>query len=130
MILGSMNWDFLRLPFIDRRPIREAITLVPDRGTPEYPRFLAEVRARTAPGDTIVIMVPRRWRSGYDYAFYRATYLLSGRSVIPLLDDRDKTYPERIATADFVAAWQTRFEAPAFTTVWQGHDGHLARRNR
>src|ERR1051325_2786429 len=58
-----------------------------DRLWPQYPQFLEGVRAHTQDGDTIAIVAPTLdWDGGYMYAFYRASYVLSGREVLPLAD--------------------------------------------
>ena len=99
----------------------------PDRRTPEYPAFLAEVARRTKPGQSIAIVVPmRHWDAGYSYAYYRASYFLAGRRVVPLVDPDDRVHPERLREADFIAAWRVpEFAAPE--TVWQGCGGTLYR---
>lgn len=130
MIAGSVNWTFVGLPFADLAQLRTAVAAVPDRATPEYPQFLLGVRSRTSRGDVIAIAVPRRWRSGYEYAYYRASYFLTGRTVMPLLDENDTAHPERLASVDYVAAWQMQIDAEGFVVVWRGHDGVLARRAR
>lgn len=102
----------------------------PDRRTGDYPLFLAEVARRTRPGERIVIVVPiRYWRTGYGYAYYRASYFLAGRRAIPILDDDDRVRRERIQQADYVAAWRIP-DLPGFEAVWRGHGGALLRRNR
>ncbi|HEY8183528.1 MAG TPA: hypothetical protein VII32_14895 [Thermoanaerobaculia bacterium] len=67
----------------------------------EYTFFLQGVREHTRPGDKIVIAtLGMRNPETYVYAYYRANYLLAGREVLPLV-------PEYLASADYVAAWQT-----------------------
>ena len=99
----------------------------PDRRTPDYPAFLAEVARRTKPNQSIAIVVPmRHWDAGYSYAYYRASYFLAGRRVVPLVDPDDRVHPERLREADFVAAWRVpEFYGPQ--VVWQGHGGVLLR---
>jgi hypothetical protein len=100
----------------------------PDRRTRDYPAFLQEVAARTRPGDSIVIVVPiRYWRTGYGYAYYRASYFLAGRRAIPILDDDDRLRRERLAQTDYVALWRMP-ELPGYSVVWRGHGGVLMRR--
>jgi hypothetical protein len=128
MVAGSVNWRLLQLPFIDRELLRAQVSSIPDRSTPDYPRFLAEVRARTASRDTIAVLVPRGWSSGYEYAFQRANYFLAGRTIVPLIDNRDVPHPERLSTVRYVAAWSMPFDSPRFVIIWRGHNGVLVRR--
>ena len=99
----------------------------PDRRTPDYPAFLAEVAHRTEPGQSIAIVVPmRHWNGGYSYAYYRASYFLAGRRVVPIVDEDDHLHPERLQEADFIAVWRVpEFAGP--DVVWQGHGGTLFR---
>ena len=92
---------------------------------PEFMRFLGEVRARTGPGDTIAIVVPTfRWDGGYAYAYYRASYLLPGREVLPIMTPLDRSVPDNVARAKYVAWWgmEPRGTRPV---VWHGHGGTL-----
>jgi hypothetical protein len=99
----------------------------PDRRTPDYPAFLAEVARRTKPGQSIAIVVPMRyWNAGYSYAYYRASYFLAGRRVVPIVDSDDAVHPERLQEADFVAVWRVpEFAGPE--EIWRGHGGVLFR---
>jgi hypothetical protein len=115
MAIGSVNWSLFFLPLNDLAALRETITQIPDRAAPEYPRFLEGVRARTPPGATIAIVDPR------PYAFYRASYFLTGRTVVPLIGVRD---------ADYIAQWQAPYDLAGFTIVWRGNGGVLAKRTR
>src|SRR5438093_1193036 len=76
----------LAVPF-DRARLARAYARFADRLWPDYPRFLEGVRAHTRSGDTIALVVPTfNWDGGYSYAYYRATYFLTGREVLPLSD--------------------------------------------
>jgi hypothetical protein len=99
----------------------------PDRRTPDYPAFLAEVARRTKPNQSIAIVVPmRHWNAGYAYAYYRASYFLAGRRVVPIVDSDDQLHPERLREADFVAVWRVPgFSGPE--EIWRGHGGVLFR---
>lgn len=99
----------------------------PDRRTQDYPAFLAEVARRTKPAQSIAIVVPMRyWNAGYSYAYYRASYFLAGRRVVPIVDADDSVHPERLREADFVAVWRVpEFAGPE--VVWQGQGGVLFR---
>jgi hypothetical protein len=96
----------LSLPFEDRRPMASAYERLPDGPFPGYGDFLAAVRQRTQAGDSVAILVPsRRWEYGYSQAYYRASYLLAGREVLPLVDRDDRRHGENLAAARYVAAW-------------------------
>ena len=98
-----------------------------DRNWPQYPRFLAGVRAHTKPGDTIAIIAPSMaWDRGYSYAYYRAGYFLSGRIVLPLSDAEDHPHFENIPTSTYIAAWRSSI-TPHGAVVWEGEGGALMR---
>lgn len=119
IVLGGVDARVLHL-IVHPRDAQQS----PDGGFPEYPRFLREVAARTAPGETILLIAPT-----YEYPFYRACYFLADRRVIPLLDSEERAHPERLRDATVVAVW--RLPAPeGFDTVWSGHEGLLLRRKR
>ena len=119
----------LRMPFIDRAPLARGFAGYADRLWPQYPRFLEGVRAHTRPGDSIAIIVPSmKWDSGYAYAFYRASYFLSGREVLPLSDPHDRLHPENFRAATYIAAWHTPLPQGAHTVMWSGEGGVLLKR--
>ena len=100
-----------------------------DRLWPQYPRFLEGVREHTRPGDTIAIVVPKlAWDDGYSYAFYRGSYLLTGREVLPLNDYLNPLQLLNFREAKYVAVWNTPMPQAHFTTVWRGEGGVLLRR--
>ncbi|MEA2164657.1 MAG: hypothetical protein QOK37_2784 [Thermoanaerobaculia bacterium] len=119
----------LRMPFIDREPQAMAFARSADRW-PQYPRFLEGIRAHTQAGDTIAIVVPAlEWERGYSYAYYRASYFLTGREVLPYLDPQNARLPENLHTARYVAAFGVSLRAPA-DVIWQGDGGALLRLRR
>src|SRR6185369_7940219 len=100
-----------------------------DRLWPEYPRFLEGVRAHTQPGDTIALVVPTlNWDDGYSYAYYRASYFLTGREVLPLSDSGNHLQLLNFRNARYIAAWRTPVPQAHFTVVWSGAGGVLLRR--
>ena len=100
-----------------------------DRLWPQYPRFIEGVRAHTQPGDTIAIVVPTlEWDDGYSYAFYRGSYLLTGREVLPLNDYLNHLQLLNFRQAKYIAVWNTPMPQAHFTTVWRGEGGVLLRR--
>jgi len=120
----------LRLPFSDRKPLAQALDGFYDRQWPQYPRFLQDVRAHTQPGDTIAIIVPAMgWDDGYSYAFYRASYYLTGREVLPLVTPQNGRLPQNLRDAKYVAAFGVTLRLPA-EVVWKGERGALLRLRR
>jgi len=87
------------------------------------------VRARTKPGDVIVIASPfRKWDEGYRYLYIRSLYPLTGRVVLPLIDEQDRPRPDNLARANVIAAYRIEPVLPGFAVVWRGRDGVLLRR--
>jgi hypothetical protein len=117
----------LQIPFVDRKPFARALTVLPDGQWPQYPRFLEGVRAHTQPGDTIAMVVPAMgWDDGYSYAYYRASYFLTGREVLPLVTPENGRLPQNFGAARYIAAFGVRLRVPA-DVVWQGEGGALVR---
>ena len=63
----------------------------------------------------------------YPYAYYRASYFLTGREVLPVIDPRTgEPIPANASAARYVAAFG---DAPASgELVWKGEGGALYRR--
>jgi hypothetical protein len=92
---------------------------------PDYAEFLAEVRNHTATGDSIALLVPaRRGTTDYSYAYFRASYDLAGREVLPVISD-GTVLRENIARAGYVAVWHGRTAGMNRPVVWRGHGGEL-----
>jgi hypothetical protein len=128
LVAASVEPRLLLIPFVDRGAEAKALAAFPDRQWPRYPRFLEGVRARTSPGDTVAIVVPvMDWDQGYSYAYFRASYFLTGRRVLPLIDPRNGALPESFAAARYVAAFDATLAVPA-EVVWSGEGGTLYRR--
>jgi hypothetical protein len=122
VILVAFHEEFVKLPatFFQWSALSRTVAARPSGNWPEYTLFLEGVREHTRPGDKIVIAtLGMRNPETYVYAYYRANYLLAGREVLPLV-------PEYLATADYVAAWQT--PGPPVRVVWEGHGGKLLTR--
>ena len=118
----------MRLPFSDRSALAEAMRRYPDQRWPEYPRFLEGVAARTSAGDSIALLFPiMNWNGGYSDAFYRASYFLAGREVLPLITSDDRFHPENLQTAHYVAKWRVNVLPGRRTVVWRGEGGELLR---
>lgn len=121
--------QLLILPFLDRAPIQAAFASRADRLWPQFPVFIEGVRARTQNGDAIALVTPTLdWDEGYSYAYYRASYLLAGREVLPLAMSDRSLHPENFRRAKYVAVWGTPFPTGRSTIVWQGDGGVLLRR--
>ncbi|HXH39941.1 MAG TPA: hypothetical protein VNN08_15025 [Thermoanaerobaculia bacterium] len=120
----------LEMPFVDRKPYARALAVYPDRQWPQYPRFLTGVREHTKPGDSIAVVVPAMgWDDGYSYAYYRASYFLTGREVLPLVNPQNGRIPPNFRAARYIAAFGVRLRVPA-DVIWQGQDGALLRLRR
>jgi len=117
----------LQILFVDREAAAREMNGSPDRLWPLYPRFLEGVRAHTQPGDTIAIIAPgMAWDSGYSYAYYRASYFLTGREVLPLVTPENEKLPQNFRAARYIAAFEMTVRMPA-EIVWQGEGGTLLR---
>lgn len=120
IVIGGIDMRVVRLL------LRSDTTLDdPERDTRDYAVFLHEVAAHTQPGETILLVAP--W---YEYPFYRASYLLPDRRVIPLLERDERPRPERLRDASTVAVWRMPKPEGSFVTVWSGAEGMLLRRRR
>lgn len=96
-----------RIALANRTTMHAVMTRYPDHGWEGYPAFLDGVRAHTKRGDSIALVVPAtRWDGGYDYAFYRASYFLAGREVLPVIDRNSVPQPGNFARAKYVAVWR------------------------
>ena len=119
----------LKFAFADRQEMHRLFTTYPDRGWDDYPRFLDDVRAHTGPGDSIALLVPQmRWDDGYSYAYYRASYFLSGREVLPLAMQDGKPLAQNFARAKYIASWRRNVIDATRRVVWSGDHGTLLER--
>lgn len=131
LLAGAAQPFYLRFLTGARTPFGRWAAALPYQKTPGLRAFLAGVRARTRPGDTIAIAVPmRRWDGGYAYAFTRATYLLAGRTTVPLVGSDDRPLPANLAAAQYVAVWGAAPVPPGFEPAWRDANGILLRRSR
>ena len=128
--IAGLLFAMIAIGALDRSPWSRILgDAYPDGLSSDYPQFLEEVARRTAPGDTIAILVPMKsWSRGQAYAYYRASYFLAGRKVIPLLNADDSWHPKRLLEARYVAVWKMQPLAGPYTRVWSGHSGFLLRR--
>ena len=114
IVLLSLDPSILTLSMPPRRPHAEALARRADPN-PELAAFLAEVRMRTARGDTITVILPAVLDRQADAYRYRSTYHLAGRDVFMARDGVRTTW---------IAAWRVPLDAPA---AWAGHGGMLVR---
>jgi hypothetical protein len=130
LVAGGFEPMYVRIFSMDSERWRAAMTELPYRKLPGFRRLLLEVDRSTPQKARIAIALPfRAWEGGYGYGYYRASYLLPGRQVVPLLvPDRDEPQPGNVALADYLVVWHGRLQVPGFTVVWTTPDGTLLRR--
>lgn len=93
-----------------------------DPSSPEVIRFFEWVRANTASGERIAIVLPPPF-DGPGYAYWRASYELTGRLLLPPATELDD--------ADAIAVWKTLYGDPRFELAGlDGQGGALLRRKR
>ena len=125
----AIDPNLFRFALANRAAMHAVMTGYPDRGMWQtYPAFLEGVRAHTKPGDSIALLVPAmHWDDGYSYAYYRASYFLAGREVLPLVDRADVPQRANFARAKYVAVWRRNVQPP-MRAVWSGDGGTLLER--
>ena len=129
MLIGGFEPFFFRIFFADRAAASATLTAGPDLAAPGYAAFLREVRERTPADARVAIFVPmRQWSGGYEYAYYRASYALAPREVIPLVDSDEEAHLERADDADYVAAWRMTPRIPGFMPAWDAGESILLER--
>lgn len=129
IVAASINPMPLFVPFYGRARLEPLFKRYDPPKWQEYAPFLYGVRAHTRGGETVAVLVPTpKWDPGYAYAYYRASYLLAGREVLPLMDTDGRVVPENLLRADFVAVWHAPLPLTHRTLVWSGHGGALLRR--
>jgi uncharacterized membrane protein len=127
LVALHLSTELLSFPFRNRERLHALYAAKADGNAAEYAQFLEGVRAHTKPGDRIAVMVtPMRWNAGYSYAYYRGSYLLAGREVIPLIYENETPIPSNLERAGYVAAWHA--PAPPGRVVWEGSGGVLLSR--
>lgn len=128
-LLARVVFAAVLLGALDPRPLLRIRSEPPADLLPEYVRFLAEVKARSAPGQSIAVAAPARsWSRGYSSIYYRASYILAGRRVIPLIDRDDSFHFERLGEVELVAVWGMGGPRGRYALLWSGHHGALYRR--
>jgi hypothetical protein len=118
-----------RLAAVRDPGFRARLATAADARFPSYPQFLEQVRAATKPGERIAIVFPATsWDGGYAYGYYRASYILSGREVMPLLSEQNVPLPANFEGASAIAAYRTNIPAGPYRVVFTTPDGFLVRR--
>jgi hypothetical protein len=125
--------QLLQMPFVSRRILSVVLYRWPETQMPgdwlRFPRFLEEVRARTKEGDKIAVIIPTmKWDDGYSYAYYRASYYLAGRDVLPLLNPENQSLMDNFYAAQYVIVWHRPVHPRMGTVVWEGEGGALVKR--
>jgi hypothetical protein len=123
LVMGGFEPHYVRVFSVDAARTREAMTELPYRKLPGFRRLLLEVDRSTPRGARIAIALPyRQWEGGYGYGYYRASFLLPGKQVVPLLP------PSNLRFADYVVVWKGRPEIAGFAPLWTTSDGTLFKR--
>lgn len=132
IVAGAFEPFYVRIFLTDARQMHAYLTELPYRKLPGWRAFLTGVDARTPPGARIAIALPYgQWEEGYGYGYYRASFLLPGKQVVPLLElHADRLAPQHLNDADYIASWRGEPRVDGFTTIWRTPDGALLRRNR
>jgi len=127
ILIGGFEPFYLRVFGIDRAREGAAFAELPFQKIRGLKSFLEGVDAHTPPRARIAIWVPfRQWEGGYGYAYYRASYLLPGKQVVPLLaPHEDRVVFSNLAKADYLASLGEPIVAPGFESCWQDEHGML-----
>ena len=128
ILLGGFEPFYFRMLTPERARFGAWVTQLPYSKTPGLREFMNGVRAHTRNGDRIAIVAPfTRWEGGYAYVYTRSTYLLAGRTTIPLIGEDDSRL--NADAADTFACWRS---APprGSVIVWRDNNGVLARKSR
>src|SRR5438128_8708005 len=126
----AANPTLIRFPFSDRARLAQSLDAVTDpRGYyPEYRLFLRDVRDATKSGDTIAIVVPfKSWDEGYAHPFLRASYLLAGRQIIPIIPPARVAVEGPLPRPQYAAVWGVEGDRVAGDVVFERHRGRLMR---
>lgn len=125
LVIGGFEPYYVRIFTVDAARTRAAMTELPYRKLPGLRRLLVEVDRSTPRGAKIAIALPfRDWEGGYGYGYYRASFLLPGKQVVPLLP------PSNLRFADYVVVWKGRPVIDGFVPLWTTSDGTLMVRRR
>jgi len=126
ILLASLEYQLLRIVQIDRATLHDAFERSADNAWyPDYPNFLRGVHTHTNRGDRVALIVPpSTWNGGYAYAYYRASYFLAGREVLPVVMPGDVIHRENFIDAPYAAFWHVPVPRNA-RVIWSGNGGAL-----
>ena len=128
LLVESFSPNYLSVLTADRGRMAAALTARPDVQAPGYRRCLDRAGELTPRGASVAVLVPwRRWDPAYAYAYYRATYLLTGRRVVPLLDRHHVPHLERLRTSEWVVSWQVPLPESELSQIDRNGDCIVAR---
>ena len=128
ILIGSFEPFYFRMLTPERARFGAWAAQLPYAKTPGLRAFMLGVHERTKNGDRIAIVAPyTKWNGGYAYAFTRSTYVLAGRTTIPLVGDDDSQLSAD--GAEYFACWHIA-PPPGTTIVWRDNHGVLARKSR
>jgi hypothetical protein len=124
ILIGGAETFYWRMLTPQRRSFGAWVTQLPYQKTPGILAFMTGVRAHTRNGDRIAIVLPfTHWQGGYAYAFTRSTYLLAGRTTIPLVGEDDR--PLSADGAEYFACWHIA-PPPGSVVIWRDANGVLS----
>ena len=129
LVAGTFQAHYWTMFTADRETRAGWLRELPYRRMPGLRDFMLAVRARTANGDRIAVVLPHDDWYAYSYGFFRATYLLAGRRTIPLVAAGGPR-PDNLRHADYVASLRRHANIPGFAPVFTHRDGVLLRRVR
>jgi hypothetical protein len=127
VLAGSFQPFYVRVFLLDRDALAARIDSLRFGRMPEIRPFLHSVERRTEMGESVALVTPFSWHQGYEYAFYRASYVLAGRTVLPVITPTGRSISQNVKNADVVAAWQVDLDPGQFEVLWRGDGGTLAR---
>lgn len=127
ILVGGIQSYYLRLLVSpDRERMRRMHAELPYRKLPGYRAFLLEAREIIPEGVAVGLLAAIPGEGSY-YAYYRASYLLAGREVIPLFLG-DQPLPGDLPRAQYLITWRERQTNPQFELIHRAGDGALWRR--
>lgn len=92
--------------------------------------YVASVEQRIPDGEAVAFVHGDTRLEQYQAARMRVAYLLPGRTVIPLIDDRGNRVPSRVDEASWILAWRETVTHPEFREIHRSGPGSLLERTR
>lgn len=124
LVVLQFDTRLLSFALTDREQSRQVYSQLGDRWGPDFRQFLEGVRAHTDSGDGITLVIPTDLvKSGYSYAYRRASYFLAGRQVFPSNYRADDLIDDNLLRAEYVAVWRSAL--PPGKVIWKGNGGVL-----